>query len=785
MIFHEETLNKTEIPRILEFFVRHAISDVGVDHIHRLAPARDVSELVKRHKQVREMVDFRATYGEKLPLKGLSPIKEILREGQNSSYISGEDLYKISRLMISANKIRIIFEPAKENFPLLWSLSRKIKDLSAQIQALSVVNPDGTLLDSASSRLSELRYETGMAKREMRGFANRLFQENRFSGSFQDRNLHIRNGRYVLALKIESSSSFPGIIQDRSATGNTLYMEHENMVRINNRLSLLRSEERDEMERIYRELTQRVLKRRRALNDAEEAVAAFDFLLALGEVLDSKHWNLPCISQRQEFRLDKAWHPLLKVAPVPLDISCGKAFHVLVITGPNTGGKTVALKTVAICVILGWLGLPIPADESSVIGKFSSVFIDVGDEQSVEQNLSTFSAHIIRIIEMLQRSSEESLLLIDEMGSGTDPQEGAALGIAILDLLRERRIVTVATTHHNPIKRFALASSGIETASMEFDELTLTPTFRLIMGAPGKSNALIIAERLGMPAIVIDRARSQLENKGTSTSDLIEELHDTQIAAEKRHKEILSLKSALKEKEVALIKEHETIKEEKSRIIAEAREEAEEILSDTRKRTRALLKQLDGAALSAAHRVIAKERDILGKKDSGNELMRRKSGSKGRNDLQNKELSKGATVRIDDGKVLGTVISINEGKAILQVGQMRMEIARDRLTPVDKPANDRKKAEDRPPHLQRPSNIPPSLMIRGMTTDEGIPLVERYLDQAMRAGYSSVIIIHGRGQGILRREVYDICKRLPYVSDFRLGSPDEGGHGVTVVSFRS
>ncbi|MBN1332154.1 MAG: Smr/MutS family protein, partial [Synergistales bacterium] len=524
--------------------------------------------------------------------------------------------------------------------------------------------------------------------------------------------------------------------------------------------------------------------RRGALLEAESAVAAFDFLLAVSELLDDKAWNLPVISERSEFKLEKAWHPLLKVGPVPLDISCGRKFRILVITGPNTGGKTVALKTVALCIILAWFGLPVPAAEASEVGRFSSIFFDIGDEQSIEQNLSTFSGHIITTIDMLHHAEKDSLLLIDEMGSGTDPQEGAALGIAILDVLREKGIMTIATTHHNPIKRFALSSPGIETASMEFDELSLQPTFRLIMGAPGKSNALIIAERLGMPLEVIERARKAMEDEGAFTSRIIDELHDKQLEVQKVAENNILVRRQLDEKEELLSLERQLLENERSDILRSAREEAKDIIKDARTRSLALIKKLEGAALSAAHRKLAEEKALFQNLSEETISMNKKTRKSSGSPKQQEQLLEGMIVQIDNGKNRGTVLSVEGEKATVQVGQIRMEIPRDRLKIV---RTAREKEIDRPANtirIERPVNIPPSLMIRGMTVEESIPLLERYLDQAMRAGYDSVLIIHGRGQGVLRKEVHSICNRLPYVSEFRLGNAGEGGHGVTVVTFK-
>ena len=468
---------------------------------------------------------------------------------------------------------------------------------------------------------------------------------------------------------------------------------------------------------------------------------------------------------------------------MPIDIKCGDKFRILVITGPNTGGKTVALKTAGVCIYFGWLGFPVPAGEGSVLGDIGELFADIGDEQSIEQSLSTFSAHITHVTQILDKVTPRSFVMLDELGAGTDPEEGAALGIALLDWLRERGSLVLATTHHNPIKRYALAADGVETASVEFDSSTLSPTYRILIGIPGRSNALLIAGKLGMKKQIIRRAEEAINGREVSMEDLIGELHEKRAALEREAREV----ERSRQKLAALEKDYEAkikaIEEKRDALIAKADKKALSIVRNAEDSARALIKNMENAeAESQARRELEKKRSHFQKIEKS--AIKREEQKETAESVvaTGQELKAGDTVQLIGTSKSATVIEVSGKKARIRAGIAEMEAPLTKLKVIS-----RKAAPPQPTvqiKVSRPVGVPSSIMVRGMTIDEAMPMVEQYLDQAYCAGYDVVTVIHGRGQGILRREVQELCKRLPYVAEHNLGGPGEGGYGVTVVKFR-
>ena len=777
----DNSKRKLDFPKVLQLFGRFLRSEIGNLYLQELAPLGDSSQLQRRHELIRAFGAYSSKYGEIPWTYNVKPIGDILKSARSTSFLNGEELYLVRIMIGLALKLKNYFTEHLNTTPVLSSITGKIRDLSAELSALSVIDEHGIIEDSASSRLREIRADLLGSRAMVRKIVADLVHDPQISGLLQDRTTILRNGRLVLPVKLECINRFPGVALDRSSTGNTVFMEHEKTIRLNNRIALLVSEERQECERILGKLTQLVLKRQRAILEAQDAIGLVDFLFSVTSIIDADGWILPEISEKPLFELKKAVHPLLSNSPVPLDISCGRKFRLLVITGPNTGGKTVVLKTVGLMVTLAWYGLPIPAEEGSVVGNFSSIWLDIGDEQSIEQNLSTFSAHLKKIISILKYSDRKSLLLLDELGSGTDPQEGAALGIAILDALRKKGSLTLATTHHNPIKRYAIGRKGVETASMEFDDENLSPTYKLLMGIPGKSNAILIAGRMGMPEEVLEQARQLRLGAEESVEDLISELQEKQRILNSTREKLLSER----EEFINIKREYEieiqNAEEKAEHILSSAEKEAGNILDKAKDTAKNMIRRLKGAAESAAHREmqaqnleIDKQRNMLSVRSS---VKKRKiTNQRGDNP------SKGDIVEVAGTGFKGTLCSLSHGKAVVSSGPMRVETTPDKIMILkhDVSGNSGRVTFK----ITKPTNVPSSIMVRGMTVDEAMPIVSKYLDQAMRAGYNSVMVIHGRGEGILRREVHNLCRTLDYVQDFRLGGPSEGGYGVTIITFK-
>ncbi len=781
MYVSESVLDVLEIDKILSQFASSARSELGVFMLQTSEPMVDIDGVRRRQRLIEGYRKFTSLFG---PIPWISGVKDVLSsmaEGVESGMISGEDLVSLRSLLELSTRIKDCILSSKEDFYELSSIARKVRDFSEEINALSVLNDKGMLEDGASPKLREIRDRLSDLRRKVRKEGSSIINGST-SHMLQERVLSVRGGRSVVLVRQEFVGRFPGILVDRSSSGNSAYMEPNAIIPINNKIVDVRQDEIDEERRILRELTSMVLSRRGAVEDAQEVVATLDMLYAVSEVMDVRRWILPDMVEGTGFKFFNVYHPMLGKGAIPIDVRCGGAFRILVVTGPNTGGKTVALKTVGVSVILAWCGLPIPAVEGSQVGQISALFADIGDEQSIEQSLSTFSAHLKKVVQVLDEADESSLILLDELGAGTDPQEGAALGVALLKTLRRRGCLVLATTHHNPIKKFATTAEGVETASVDFDLQTLTPTYRLIMGIPGQSNALSIAERLGMHQEVIIEAKKALHSGEASIEVMIGELQKKTLTLESLELSLGQERASIDEARRKLESERREFERHKGRLLVKADKEAERIVDDAQAKAREMLKGLDEAAKSAAHRELGKHREGLTRSKERSRIRQNVIEAREIKDKVPIYLKPGDVVQISGSSVPGELLSLEGKKAMVLMGGLKVEVDLKKLVPSEK----RIKPEMSGPVLsiQRPVGVPSSIMVRGMTVDEAMPLVADYLDKAVRAGYGEVMVIHGRGEGILRRKVHELCKRLSYVSSFRLGENGEGGYGVTVVNFR-
>lgn len=781
MYVSQNVLEILEINKILNQFASSARSELGVFMLQKSEPMVDMDSVRRRQRLLEGYRGFLSLYG---PLPWISGIKEVMSSiegGFESGLMSGEDLVSLKNLLELACRIKDALLSTKEDFQELSSMARKVRDFSEEINSLSVLDDKGTLEDGASPKLREIRDRLFDLRKRARKDGNSIINGST-SHMLQERVLSVRSGRSVVLVRQEFVGRFPGILVDRSSSGNSAYMEPNVIIPINNKIVDVRQDELNEERRILRELTSMVLSRKGAVEDAQLVVATVDMLYALSEFMDVKRWILPEMVDKTSFKLFNVYHPMLGSGVVPIDVRCGGSFRILVITGPNTGGKTVALKTVGVSVVLAWSGLPIPAVDGSQIGQISALFADIGDEQSIEQSLSTFSAHLKKVVQVLDEADESSLILLDELGAGTDPQEGAALGVALLKTLRRRGCLVLATTHHNPIKKFATTAEGVETASVDFDLQTLTPTYRLIMGIPGQSNALAIAERLGMHQEVILEAKKALHSGEASIEVMIGELQKKTLTLESLELSLSKEKAAIEEGKRKLEADRRELERQKSRSLVKADKEAEKIVEEAQSQAREMLKGLDLAAKSAAHRELGKHREGLSRSKERSRVRQTALEAREVKEKGPVSLKPGDVVQISGSSVPGEILSMAGKKAKVLMGGLTVEVDFNRLVP----SNKRIKPELSGPALsiQRPVGVPSSIMVRGMTVDEAMPLVADYLDKAVRAGYGEVLVIHGRGEGILRRKVHELCGRLSYVSSFRLGENGEGGYGVTVVNFR-
>lgn len=775
-----------EIDKIIHSIARASRTDLGLAAFKRISLAKDLKELTKRQGVFQSIEEYRNSRGE-LPWDNrLSAISPLLDEAKQSALLLGQELIIIRRLLVLSLRLRDIFFEARVIWPDFAELLKGLRDFSDELSLLSILDESGHLYDHASDRLARLREKLSRIQDSVRRRGQAFLNEADISSSLQERVLAMRNGRYVVLVRQDALGSFPGLVMDRSTSGNSVYIEPQILVSLNNDLIVCQQDLITEERRILRRLTEKMLAREKALLEAEKIIGMLDLFYALSEKIKVAGWNLPILSEKRLFHFSQAKHPLLGENAVPSTISCGEKYRILLVTGPNTGGKTVALKTAGVCLALGWYGFPIPAEETSILGNIDNLYADIGDEQSIEQNLSTFSAHVTHLRDILSTATENSLILLDELGAGTDPEEGAALGIAFLDSFLQRRSLVLATTHHNPIKRFALATKGIETASVEFNSETLYPTYRLLIGIPGKSNALLIAQRLGLPQSVIERARGAMQISDLSMEDMIADLQNKRTLLEKENK---ALDRAQKEAEkLRILYENKSFEllTKKQNVLEEADKKAAQIIEEAEMAAKKLLKKVESIAESSSRREIhalqnemsAIKEDIATRSEERDDL---KIQHLVRSAPQISPLAVGDLVSVAGSNIRGTLLRLDDRKGVIEVGATRMEIARKKIIKINETAQPNPAVRVK---VAAPVGVPSSIMVRGMTVDEALPILEQYLDRAYRYGYDEVTVIHGRGEGILRREVQALCKRTPYILEQRLGGPGEGGFGVTIIRFK-
>ncbi len=782
MEIKEDVSRILEIPKILNTFASSVRGELGLFALDRLKPQPSLRNLLERIDLFRSYMELRDRNGEWPWNPKAVCVSFMLQGAKRSGMLSGEELLSVSRLLALANATREILGKHRGTFPAFEQPFRRLRDFSAELQALGVLDDNGVLYDTASPALASIRQDVDSLRRRIRRAAQSLLDTPSVAQMLQDRVLAYRNSHFVFLVRQEYVNRFPGTVVDRSGSGSSIYMEPSVLVPLNNTLALRLRDQEEEEHRILRKLTADIMARERPVLDAQDVLADFDLFFGAAEVISKRRWKLPRIEEKTLFSLHEARHPLLGEKAVPVSIKCGEGFRSLVITGPNTGGKTVVLKTAGVCVFLAWCGLPIPAEEDSRVGNIGAIYADIGDEQSIEQNLSTFSAHVKNIISILENADRTSLVLLDELGAGTDPQEGAALGVALLDTLTKEKGLTLATTHHNPVKQYALTAPGVETASMEFDVETLSPTYRMLLGVPGKSNALFIAQRYGMPLSVLDKARAVLSEREVPVEELIGELNERRAWLDKEENEMRSLRRTLAEERKKYQEFSFEMESRKDRILAEAERKAETLLARAEESSKELLRTLNDASKSVVHRTISESSERVRSERKKIEQRQERRALKSAAGQEGFVPAVGTPAQIVGTDYVGVIEMLQGEKAILRVGAIKMDVNVKKLVKTEK----KPKGASMPHNtvMETPETVPSSVMVRGMNVQEALPLVERYLDQALRRGHSSVTVIHGRGEGILRREIHALCASLKYVESYRLGDVGEGGFGVTIVTFR-
>jgi DNA mismatch repair protein MutS2 len=785
---NEKSLKILEFGKIKEEIKKYTVTSAGKDLIDELKPYDNIYEAREHLEETKEALRLLVTKGAP-PFEGVYDIREGISRAEKGSSLMPGQLLKIAAMLRSARKFKeyISHKEEEEAFRVIEDICEGIVPLKKlEDEIFLAIEGEDEISDRASSTLYNLRRSLKDKNASVRDKVNSLIRS--YSDYLQDNLYTMRGDRYVLPVKSEHKGSVQGLVHDQSSSGATLYIEPMSLVNLNNEIKELILKEKAEIERILTELSAKVHDNKREVRNNSNIIWELDFIFAKGKYASASNCNAPTINDEGIIDIIEAKHPLIdrKIA-VPMSMYLGREFTSLVITGPNTGGKTVTLKTVGLLHIMALSGLMIPAREHSTVSFFKEVFADIGDEQSIEQSLSTFSSHMTNIVNIIEKADEKSLILFDELGAGTDPTEGAALAVSILEHLRKRGCRIVATTHYSELKAYALKTEEVENASVEFDVETLRPTYRLLIGIPGKSNAFEISRRLGLPDFIISDAKDSIASEALKFEDLIQSLQDKSIKAENyaREAEVLKLEAAkLKGKYEEKLNSLNNVREkaiieaqrEAKSILREAKEDADKIIKDMR--------ELEKMGYSSdARQMLEEERRKLKEKLENAEEKANKVKEKDGEEL--KDVKEGQEVFVPslNQKVIVLSKPDNKGEVQVQAGIMKINVKLKDLRASKGASKEEKKISKREAKLNLRS-VPSSVDLRGMDSMEAVYTVDKYLDDAYMGGLAEVSIIHGKGTGVLRNAINDMLKRHSHVKRYRLGEYGEGGTGVTVVELK-
>ncbi len=780
---NEKNIQKLEFPKIREKVAAYAVSSPGKEEILKLMPFTSKTEILRALQETNEAKSLLDEKGG-APFEGVYDVLGTLNYIGKGGTASIDGLVKTANILKSARLLKD-YVGKDEKTGALQELTAGVTSLKNLENAIyQAITDENEIADHASDALLRirrtLREKTASVKDKIQG----MVREN--EKYLQDAIYTVRGDRYVIPVKAEHKSQVKGLIHDQSASGATLFIEPMGLVNLNNEIKELMLKEKAEVERILMELSQKVDKDLPLVQANADIVYALDVIFAKAKYSIRTDGTMPTLMENLTFNLRDARHPLIpdKVV-VPSTIYMEEGITAIIITGPNTGGKTVTLKTVGLLHIMAMSGILIPVTDGSSIGHYSSIYADIGDEQSIEQSLSTFSSHMVNIVHIIEEADERALVLFDELGAGTDPTEGAALAMAILETLKERGLHIMATTHYSELKAYALKSDKTTNASVEFNVETLRPTYRLLIGVPGKSNAFLISKRLGLPDEFIERSRAYIDKEALRFEELIESLEKSRRDASKDARFAENIKNELKRKEEELEKKLQRIEEIREKALRDARQEGKKYLEEAKEKADVLLKQLreieQNVDLKDSRRSLQSLRDALKKdleKGEQKELFERVEGEKVT------EFKEGQEVLLSTLNQKVSILSLPDAKGdlMVQAGIMKLSVNKRDLVMLKEDKKQRK-FEKREARLNLRS-VSTSCDVRGSDALEAERAVDYYLDEASMGGLLEVTIIHGMGTGILKEHLWDMFRHHPHVKKYRLGEYGEGGKGVTIVTLK-
>ena len=796
---NQKVLKTLEYNKIIHQLTGYAASAPGKLLCQNLLPMSDFHEIVQAQTETSDALT-RVRMKGSLSLSGVRDVRDSLKRLEIGSALGIPELLSISSLLTVAARAKAYGQHEEsEEFPddSLDSMFRSLEPVtSVNNEIKRCILSEDEISDNASPGLHKVR-------RSMHGINDRIHTQlnsilNSCRSYLQDAVITMRDGRYCLPVKAEYKSQVNGMVHDQSSTGSTLFIEPMAVIQLNNELRTLEIQEQKEIEAVLADLSGQLMPYTEELAIDLQILSHLDFIFAKAAL--SRHFKCsePKFNTEGRIHIKDGRHPLLDPQKVvPITVWLGTDFDLLMVTGPNTGGKTVSLKTVGLFTLMGQAGLHIPAFEGSELAVFEEVFADIGDEQSIEQSLSTFSAHMTNIVHILNQADSHSLCLFDELCSGTDPTEGAALAIAILNFLHNMKCRTMATTHYSELKIYALSTPGVENACCEFDVATLRPTYRLLIGIPGKSNAFAISKKLGLPDYIIDDAKTHLESEDETFEDVISRLEENRVTIEKERAEIESYKAEIARLKSGLEKKEERFDERKDKMIRKANEEAQQILREAKETADRTIKNINKLAASSGIDTKALEaertklRDSLKKVEGG--LSLKQETKKPHKAINPKTLKLGDGVRVLSMNLNGTVSSLPDaqGNVFVQMGILRSKVNISDLellqeNSVSGPGLESRKKGSGSSNIKMSKSfgISPEINVLGMTVDEAVAQLDKYLDDAYIAHLPQVRIVHGKGTGALRAGIHKHLKRLKYIKEFHLGGFGEGDAGVTIVVFK-
>jgi len=791
---NDKTLRVLEYHKIIEKVAEKAESELGKEMVRNIRPSTDINEVQYLQNETEEALKLLIKKGSP-PLYGIQDISRELKMAEIGGVLTPGGLLRVSDSLRVARGLKNYLKEARDqgvtDYPILQELIdslRVFKEIEDEIN--NAIIGEEEISDNASPTLRNIRRQIINKNESIRNKLNSIISSQQYAKYLQDSIVTVREGRYVVPIKAENKRFFQGIVHDQSASGATLFIEPMAVVELNNELRELEMKEREEIERILRELTSLVADKVEHIRHNLKTLKRIDYIFAKGKYALEINGIKPILNREGYINIKKGRHPLLDPKKVvPIDVYIGKDFNTLVITGPNTGGKTVTLKTVGLLTIMAQSGLHIPAEFNSEIGVFDKVFADIGDEQSIEQSLSTFSSHMKNIVGILEEVGPNSLVLFDELGAGTDPTEGAALAMAILDHLLNMDIRTIATTHYSQLKIYALTTDRVKNASVEFDVETLSPTYRLLIGVPGKSNAFEISKRLGLQSYIIEYAKSLVSRENVEFEDVLQAIDRDRRVIEESKQEAEKLKEEVRRLKEELELEKEKIKSSREKIITQAREEARRILRSAKEESEGIIKELRNISSEIERDKLIRIQDMQEKmRKNLDEVESQLSGDilnvKANKEIKN--LKVGETVEVLSLKQTGTVLELpdEEGNVLVQIGIMKVKVNKSTLRRADQAEEEKAKTRTSKMIRSKSSHVKNEIDLRGKTLDEALLELDKYIDDAYLAGLTEAYIIHGKGTGVLREGIKSYLKGHKHIKSYRTGNYNEGGTGVTVIELK-